>query len=140
MRARPGCARLLARRSGVVNCVDQTKNLGVCRERKGIDPPFIRKDQIRRPGKFNDLSPDGSGDKNNKFSWVATTNFVANRQAAKHVSYPTTAANEDGSLSMSGALKNQPHDKRCPSTSSELQTEKSTPPRPDYRKHWIGQN
>src|SRR5438132_13536354 len=135
MSARPRRRRPLSSRLGIVSPVYQTKNLDVCRERKGIDPPFIRVDQIRHPGKCNNLSPDGRRDKNNQFFGVLTTNLVANRQTAKHVSYPTTAANDDGSLSMSGALESQPKCKRHPSAGAQFKTEKPPPQRPQSRAH-----
>jgi hypothetical protein len=140
MSARPGRRRLLSSRLGIITPFYQAKNLGVCRERKRIDPPFIRKDQIRALRHYNDFPPNWRRDKNQQLTEVPTTNLIANRQAAKHVSYPAAAANDDGSPSMSGALKNQPHNKRSPSASSQLQTKKPTPPRSDYGKHRIGQN
>src|SRR6266446_892009 len=117
MSARAGRRRLLSSSLGIVSPVYQAENLDLCWERRGVDPPFIRIDQIRRPRKCNNLPPDGRGDKKQQLSGVAATNLVANRQAAKHVSYPTAAANSQGSFSMPSALEHQPHDKRRPSTS-----------------------
>jgi hypothetical protein len=133
MSARPGRRRLLSSRLRIVSPFYQAKNLGVCRERKGINPPFIRKDQIRALRHYCGFPPNWRRDKNQQPPGVPTTNLVANGQAAKHVSYPTTAANDNGSPSMSGALKNQPKRKRYPPASAQLKTEKAPPQRPQSR-------
>src|SRR5262245_60833265 len=117
MITRPRPTRLLSSRSRVISPAYQAKDLDVCRKCKGIDPPFIRKDQIRRLRKCNNLAPDGRGDKNNKSPGGAATDPLPKPPNAKNRPQPPAAANNHDSFSMPNALENEPNDTRYPSTS-----------------------
>jgi len=109
MTRHPGCVEPLADRLGTVNCIYQAKKFNVCWYDKRVNPSFIRIDQIRRTRHFYDTPPNCRGHKDKKLSRVAPANIMAHRQGANHIPYPGEPANNDGSLSMPGALENQPH-------------------------------
>jgi len=66
---------------------------------------------------------------------VAFPDFAAQGQCAHHISQRATAADDDGSLSMPGALENQPDDESYPFTTVLLEPGKPAPPRPQRRMH-----
>jgi len=113
MTRHPAFVHPLAGRLGIVNCVHKTKKFNVRWYAKRVNPSAFRIDQIRRTRHYHDIPPNCRGHKDKKLSRVPPANLMAHRQGANHVSYPGEPANNDGSLSMPGALENQPHNPTC---------------------------
>jgi hypothetical protein len=59
------------------------------------------------------MPPNCRGHKDKKLSRVFPANLMTHWQGANHVSYTSEPANNDSSLSMPGALENQPHNPNC---------------------------
>ena len=143
MTGHPAFVHPLAARLGVVNCVHQAKQFDLGGHlKKRVGPRFVPIDQIRGPGKYDDIAPRLGCDKNKELSGMAPTDLIAHWQSANHVANPYHAANDNSSLATASALENQPrgpnHKRYPPVTDAQPKAEEPAPPRLQYGMHRSG--